>query len=265
MLLAAGARNYDLSSMSCWGGGADSFSNELVETFRELGAKRRFGLKFKPFFIRGYGLAETNSNLSITPPWAVGENCIGWTLPGFKYRVVDKDGRDVNKGEVGELIVKGPTIMREYWGDPDKTAQTIKDGWFYTGDMVSEGKYKLLYFWDREKDIIKCAGWPIYPTELERVIEQHPEIDRACVIAADDPLKGQLPIALVTMKPGCCPEPDDLHAWAKERISAYKCPRYLVIVDSLPLTISLKTRKVELKQIYEEAVKKHGGHANRIL
>ena len=265
MLLAAGAEKFDLSSMTVWGGGADSFSNELVERFRELGAKKRFGLSFKPFFIRGYGLAETNSNFSITPPWPAGQNCIGYALPGFSYRIVDAEGRDVAPGESGELIVRGPTIMREYWHDPVKTADTLKDGWFHTGDVVNKGKWGMLYFMDRGKDIIKCAGWQVYPTELERVIEQHPEIDRACVIGCDDEVKGQLPIALVTVKPGACPEPDALLAWAKERLSAYKCPRYLVIVDSLPMTISLKTRKVELKRMYEQEVQRHGGHANRRL
>lgn len=265
MLLDAGAGNYDLTSIRCWGGGADSFSDELVEEFRGLAARKFLGMKRKPFFIRGYGLAETNSTLSITPPWAAGENCVGWALPKFRCRIVDKEGRDVRRGETGEMIVKGPTVMKEYWNDPEKTRATIRDGWFYTNDVVKKGRYGLYYFIDREKDIIKCSGWPVYPTELERVLETHPEIDRACVIGTDDPIKGQLPVALVTVKAGSDPDPDSLHVWAKERLAAYKCPRYVVLVDRLPMTISLKTRKVELRKTYEEAVQKLGGHANRRL
>jgi long-chain acyl-CoA synthetase len=265
MLLEAGARECDLTSIRCWGGGADSFSDELIEEFRELAARKKWGLRIKPFFIRGYGLAETNSTLTLTLPWATGQNCIGWTLPRFKHRIVDKEGRDVKRGEAGQLLVKGPTIMREYWNDPEKTSSTIRDGWFHTGDVVRQDRFRLLYFIDREKDIIKCSGWPIYPNEIERTLEQHPGIERACVIGAEDKVKGELPVAMVTLRPGCEADPDELHGWARERIAAYKCPRYLVVVDSLPLTISLKTRKVELRKIYEEAVRRHGGHANRVL
>jgi len=265
MLLEAEPDKYDLTSIRCWGGGADSFSDELVEEFRERAARKKWGLTIKPFFIRGYGLAETNSTLTLTLPWALGQDCVGWTLPRFKHRIVDKEGKDVKKGEPGELLVRGPTIMREYWNDPDKTAATLKDGWLYTGDIIRRGKFGLLYFVDREKDIIKCSGWPIYPKEIERSLEQHPDIERACVIGAEDKVKGQLPIAMVILRPGCETDPDQLHAWAKERIAAYKCPRYVVIVDSLPMTISLKTRKVELRNVYEDSVRHHGGHANRDL
>ncbi len=265
MLLAAGANERDLTSINVWGGGADFFSNELVETFREMSSRRRFGVKIKPAFIRGYGLAETNSTLTVTPPWAAGEGCIGWLYPGFEYRIIDEDGKDVPRGEAGELIVRGPTILKEYWQDPEKTGKAVRDGWFYTGDQVRQGRYRLLYFLDRGKDIIKCSGWPIYPTELERTIEQHPEVDRACVIGVPDEVKGQLPIAMVTVKPGKDASPEELYNWARERISAYKCPRYFVVIDKLPMTISLKTRKVELVSIYEEAVKEYGGHAHRKL
>ena len=265
MLLDAEPEKFDLTSIRCWGGGADSFPDELIERFRELAARKKWGFRIKPFFIRGYGLAETNSTLTLTLPWAQGQDCVGWTLPRFKHRIVDKEGRDVKKGEPGELLVRGPTIMREYWNDPDKTAATIQDGWFCTGDIVRQGKFGSLFFIDREKDIIKCSGWPIYPNELERALEENPDIERACVIGVEDRVKGQLPIAMVTLRPGRKADPDRLHAWAKERIAAYKCPRYLVIVGRLPMTISLKTRKVELREIYEHSVRQYGGHANRDL
>jgi acyl-CoA synthetase (AMP-forming)/AMP-acid ligase II len=252
MMLRAGCDKYDLSSMMVWGGGADAFNDDLVNTFRQWGGWNMPGFRIKPIFARGYGMAETAGHVCITPPWPAGGACAGWVVPGIKWRLVDHQGRDVKKGDVGELVIKGPTIMKGYWNDRDKTRDAFLDNdWFRTGDMMYQGKYRLLYFVDREKDVIKCAGYSIFPTEVEYHLSKHPDLDKVVVIAIPDEVKGQLPVALAVPRKGISISPDQVYAWARENIAAYKCPRKVVFVDDIPLTFSLKPKRSELRKKYQ--------------
>jgi acyl-CoA synthetase (AMP-forming)/AMP-acid ligase II len=251
MMLKAGCEKYDLSSMQVWGGGADAFNDDLVSTFRQWGGWKILGFRIKPAFARGYGMAETAGHVCITPPWPVGGACAGWVVPGIKWRLVDHQGRDVKKGQVGELVIKGRTIMKGYWNDPEKTTEAFLDGWFRTGDMMYQGKYGLLYFVDREKDVIKCAGYSIFPTEVEYHLARHPDLERVVVIGIPDQIKGQLPVALAVPRKETSVTPDSVLAWAKEHIAAYKCPRQVAFVEGIPLTFSLKPRRRELREKYQ--------------
>lgn len=250
MLLAAGAEEVDWSSIRVFGGGADAFDDDLVKTIRNLAARRGpLGIKRLPWFIRGYGMAEANSYLAQTPPIPAGDNCCGWVLYPVKCRLVDEDGNDVPKGQPGELLIKGPNVLKGYWNDPDATARALDaDGWFHTGDILRVGKWKMLYFVGRSGDIIKSGGYKISAEEIDQTLRQHPDVETAVTVGIPHPVKGERPFAAVKLRDGATATPDEILAWARERIAPYKCPRALVPVDQIPYTFSLKAKRMEVRE-----------------
>jgi long-chain acyl-CoA synthetase len=139
MLLAAGAATRNLRSIRIWGGGGDAFPDELIRTFQNLAARKVLGLSVRPRFARGYGMAETCGQISVAHGGPMGEGCVGRVIKALEHRIAGEDGRDVPAGEVGELVVRGPTVMSGYWGDPERTRQVLQDGWLRTGDLVRRG------------------------------------------------------------------------------------------------------------------------------
>jgi acyl-CoA synthetase (AMP-forming)/AMP-acid ligase II len=184
LLLAAGASEHDWSCIRTFGGGSDAFDDELVGTVRDLGARRGpFGMRLRPGFIRGYGMAEANSHVSQTPWFETGDNCCGWVMPPVRYRIVDDDGRDVRRGEPGELLLKGPNLTKGYWGDPEATAAAIDaGGWFHTGDLMRAGKWRMLYFIGRSDDIIKSGGYKISASEIDQQLRRHPDVESSATV-----------------------------------------------------------------------------------
>ena len=246
MLLQADVEKYDLTSIQLWGGGADAFPPDLVQRFRELSKRKKWGIPIKPMFVHGYGMAETSGHVCISPPW--GPKCAGWVAPGIHYRIVDQDGHLVKRGETGELELKGPNIMKGYWNDPDKTENAFRDGWFRTGDIMKTGKWRVLEFVDREKDVIKCGGYSIFPTELEQHLSEHPKIERAVVVGVPHPIKGEMPVAFIKLKEGEQATEEEIQVWADEEIASYKRPRRYLFVNSIPMTFSLKPLRKALRE-----------------
>ncbi len=247
MMLQSGADRHDLTSVQVWGGGADAFPPDLVQRFRELSARRRWGLRVKPMFVHGYGMAETAGHVCISPPW--GPPCAGWVVPGIRYRIVDENGHRVARGRPGELQIKGPGIMKGYWNDAEKTTVAFSEGWFRTGDIMRQRRWRILEFVDREKDVIKCGGYSVFPTELEHCLSEYPKIERAVVVGVPHTLKGEMPIAVIKIKDGMDCTEEEIQTWADERIAAYKRPRRYLFMDSIPSTFSLKPLRRELRQI----------------
>lgn len=244
MLLDAGAQERDLSSIGIWGGGADAFTDDLVRTFRAL--SRRHGRRLKPWFIRGYGMAEANSYVSQTLPFETGDNCIGFVMPPVRFRIVDEQGRDVPRGDPGELLLAGPTITKGYWNDPEATAAAIRDGWFHTSDLVRQGRWRMLFFVGRSNDIIKSGGYKIAAAEVDRILVQHPDVQHAATVGIPDAVKGEQPYAAIVLRSGATMSGDEILSWARERIAPYKCPRRIFVLDALPFTISLKPKRREV-------------------
>lgn len=253
LLLKADAEQYDLTSIQLWGGGADAFPPDLVRRFRELSKRKKWGIPIKPLFVHGYGMAETAGHVCISPPW--GPKCAGWVAPGIHCRIVDQDGHPVKRGEPGELEVKGPNVMKGYWNDPNKTEQAFREGWFRTGDIMKTGKWRVLEFVDREKDVIKCGGYSIFPTELEHHLSEHPKIERVVVVGVPHPIKGEMPVAFIKLKDGEQATEDEIQVWADERTAPYKRPRRYLFVDSIPMTFSLKPLR---KALREDAIRNIG-------
>ena len=250
MLLAAGASNVDWSSIRVFGGGADAFDEELVRAVRALGDRPGpAGTRRLPSFIRGYGMAESNSYLTQTPPWETSDNCLGWVMPPVKFRIVDEEGRDVKRGAPGEMLIKGPNVTKGYWNDPEATNAVIDaDGWFHTGDLVRQGKWRMLYFVGRSNDVIKSGGYKISANEIDQHLTQHPDVEHAATVGIPHPLKGERPFAAVKLKPGAQSSADDILAWARERIAPYKCPRGIVIMNDMPFTMSLKPKRRDVRE-----------------
>jgi acyl-CoA synthetase (AMP-forming)/AMP-acid ligase II len=260
MLLDAGARSADLSSIRIWGGGADLFPDDLIREFRELASRPGpLGRKRKPMFIRGYGMAEANSYVTQTPPFECGDACVGWVMPPVKFRIVDEDGNDVPRGQPGELLLKGPNVITQYWNDPEATAEGIRDGWLHTGDMLRQGKWRMLYFHARTKEIIKSGGYKIAAAEIDQVMRGHPDVEQVATVGVPDARKGERPFAAVVLRAGSTATAASVLDWARERIAPYKCPRRIFIVDAIPFTFSMKPKRLEVRDQVIALIEAEGG------
>ena len=249
MLLDAGALDRDLTSIRIWAGGADAFSDDLVRTFRGAAARRGpGGVKRKPMFIRGYGMAEANSYVAQTPPFECGDNCLGWVLPPTRYRIVDEEGRPVPRGRAGELVISGPNVTTGYWEDPEATRGAFtENGWFRTADIVRRGKWRMLFFEGRSGDIIKSGGYKISAAEVDHLLSEHPDVEHAATVGVPDRLKGERPMAAVMLRAGAQATAEEILEWARGRIAAYKCPRRIVLMPDMPFTFSLKPKRYEVR------------------
>jgi acyl-CoA synthetase (AMP-forming)/AMP-acid ligase II len=256
MLIDAGLLQRDLTSMRIWAGGADAFSDELVKTLRDAAVRRGpGGVKLKPMFIRGYGMAEANSYVAQTPPFEAGDNCLGWVLPPVKYRIVDDQMHDVTNRKPGELLLKGPNLTTGYWDDAEATSRSfVGDGWFRTYDIVRKGKWGMLYFVGRSNEIIKSGGYKISAAEIDEILEQHPDVEHAATVGVPDEVKGERPMSAVMLRAGATCGGEDVLAWARERIAPYKCPRRVFVMPDLPFTFSIKPKRFEVRERIQKAL-----------
>jgi acyl-coenzyme A synthetase/AMP-(fatty) acid ligase len=151
----------------------------------------------------------------LSPPgigFGLGES-LGFPLPGYRFRVVDATGRDVTGGETGELWLRGPGVTKGYWGDAEATAAAVTpDGWLRTGDLARKGPFGTVMFAGRQKDVIKHGGYSVYAVEVERTLEEHPDVLEAAVVGVLDERKGEVPAAVVRLRPGVDFDPE----WVKK-------------------------------------------------
>ncbi|HEV7755568.1 MAG TPA: AMP-binding protein, partial [Mycobacteriales bacterium] len=240
MLHAPGAAGADVSTLRlCVSGGA-AMPVEVLRSFEAT---------FDCVVLEGYGLSETSPVVSFNHPHAerrVGS--IGTPIRGVEMRLVDDDGKDVPPGEVGEIAVRGPNVMKGYWGKPEETAKAIPDGWFRTGDLArkdDEGYYAIV---DRKKEMIIRGGYNVYPREVEEALHEHPAVAEVASIGIPHPQLGEEVGAAVVLRPGATATPDELREWAKARVAAYKYPRHVWLADSLPkgATGKILRRKVRV-------------------
>ena len=139
-------------------------------------------------------------------------------------KIVDQAGKPVKKGEIGELLIKGPNVMKEYWGLPDKTKEAIRDGWFHSGDLMREDEDGFIYVAGRKKDMIISGGENIYPLEVEQVINELPEINEVAVIGIADEKWGEIPVAYLSLNNGRTKSEEEIKAYCQKRLAKYKIP-----------------------------------------
>jgi acyl-CoA synthetase (AMP-forming)/AMP-acid ligase II len=166
-------------------------------------------------------------------------------------RIVDEAGHDVPRGEVGELAVSGPGVMRGYHGHEDETRHALSDdGWVRTGDLARRGRLGLVEFAGRKKDVIKHGGYSVFAAEVEGVLEEHPDVLECAVVGLPDERKGEVPAAAVRCRAGASITDSELLAWAADRLAEYKMPQRVVFVDALPRTGTNKVRKGDLVRLF---------------
>jgi long-chain acyl-CoA synthetase len=209
----------------CVSGGA-SMPVEILRGFEE---------KFGCVILEGYGLSETSPVASFNHPDRVRKpGSIGTPVEGVQMRLVDDNGQDVADGEIGEIAIRGHNVMKGYWGRPEATAEAITDGWFHTGDMARVDEDGYYYIVDRKKDLIIRGGYNVYPREIEEVLHEHPAVAEVAVIGMPHAELGEEVGAAVALKPGATATPEDLRTFARDKVAAYKYPRRVWLVDSLP-------------------------------
>jgi acyl-CoA synthetase (AMP-forming)/AMP-acid ligase II len=168
-------------------------------------------------------------------------------VPDQEIRVVDENDRDVEVGQAGEIVMRGPNVMKGYYKDPKATAEVMRNGWLHTGDIGCFDIDQFLYYKDRKKDMIVRGGFNIYPAEVESVIYEHPSVQQCAVVGKVHKKLGEDILAYVTLKEGKTTTAEELTMFCKERLAEFKCPRDIRIVDSLPLNASGKIDKVRLR------------------
>jgi acyl-CoA synthetase (AMP-forming)/AMP-acid ligase II len=262
MMIEAGAEERDLRSVRLFASGADVMPEDLIRKFKKMGAIATLPIVGasvgEAAFVDGYGMVELGGGVAIrfSLPMMnlpVASNVVS-PLPGYKLRVIDEEtGDDVRMGQVGELVVKGPGVMKGYHGKDDATKETItEDGWLRTGDLARKGPLGLVEFAGRKKHVIKHGGYSVFAVEVERSLEEHPAVAEAAVIGLPDDRKGEVPVAVVRVGDGGDVNEKELVDWAREHMADYKSPRQVKIVDKLPRTGTDKVQKDELLKLFQE-------------
>jgi fatty-acyl-CoA synthase len=174
----------------------------------------------------------------------------GYAIPGVELRVVDANDNDVPRDglTIGEIVARGDGVMEGYWRQPSATAEALRGGWFHTGDMATVNEEGYLLVVDRKKDIIVSGGENISSLELEKAILAHPAVLEAGVIPVPDEKWGEVPKALVALKPNAAVTESELIAFCRSRLAHYKCPRSFEFVTSLPKTATGKILKRDLRK-----------------
>jgi long-chain acyl-CoA synthetase len=232
------AGRFDTSSMRLWGSGAAPLPLEIVEPF-----ERTFGGRI----LEGYGLTEASPVVSAHRLSGVRKlGSVGQPLPGVTVSILDDADRPLPAGELGEICVRGPNVMQGYYRLPEETARTLRGGWLHTGDVGRQDADGYLFIVERKKDLIIRGGFNVYPREVEEVLYAHPAVAEAAVVGVGDVLMGEEVVAFVVLRAGAGEDPQGLVAWCKERLTAFKYPRRIVLVDRLPRSATGKILKSHL-------------------
>ena len=241
LLQAVDAGHYDLSALRVAVSGGAPIPAEVIDSFES-----RFGVPI----LEGYGLSESSStatfNISVSERKVYS---VGKPIWGTGLQIWDEDSRPLPPGpeHVGEVVLRGTNIMVGYHNNPDATAKAFAGGWFHTGDLGYIDSDGFLFIVDRIKDLIIRGGYNVYPREVEEVLYAHPAVAEAAVIGVPDPRLGEEVRAIVAVKPGQTVTEAELIAFVKERVAAYKYPRTIEFVDSLPKNATGKILKKELR------------------
>lgn len=226
--------------------GGAPMPTELIEQVKDMGI----------FFGEGYGLSESTALGISNPIMGHKVGSIGVPVPDNDVRLVSiEDGvTDVKQGEPGEIIMKGPLIMQGYWNNPQETAGQLKEGWLYTGDIAVQDEDDYFFIVDRKKDMIIAGGYNIYPREIDEVLFQHPKVEEGVAVGIADKYRGETVKAFVVLKPGETATAEEIIAFCRERLAAYKVPKQVEFRSSLPKSAIGKVLRKILRE--EEMTKK---------
>lgn len=208
---------------------------------------KAFGDRFGAVVVDGYGLSETTAAATFNAPGGERrQGSVGKVQPGLSIAILDGEGNEVDPGEVGEVAIDGPVVMREYWNRPEATAEARCGSWFLTGDYGRMDDDGYVWIVDRKKDLIIRGGYNVYPREVEEVLYTHPSVLEAAVVGVPDERLGEEIAAVVTPRIGETVDPEALRGWLGERVSDYKVPRIYHLVEALPKGATGKILKREI-------------------
>ncbi|STO11546.1 Long-chain-fatty-acid--CoA ligase [[Flavobacterium] thermophilum] len=239
-----GVEQYGISSIKTCNSGSAPMPLELM---------RDFEAKTGAVILEGYGLSEASPVTHCNPPFAARKpGTVGIGMPLTEYKVVDvaTGTQELPPGEVGELIIRGPQVMKGYWNMPEETAAVLRDGWLYTGDLASIDEEGYVTIVDRKKDLIIAGGYNIYPREIEEVLYEHPAVREAAAVGVPDPYRGETVKAIIVLKEGMQASEEEIIAHCRKNLAAYKVPRIVEFRAELPKT---NVGKILRRALREEA------------
>jgi len=244
--LVNAANQYDMKSLSLVLCGAAPVPEELYHSVEKA---------FNCMMVEGWGLTEGTGNATATPPGVrkVGSCGIPFDGIGVECAIVDEKDNLLPYGEVGELVQRGSLTMKGYLGNPEATAETLRNGWLHTGDLARKDEDGYIYIVDRKKDVIIRGGFNIYPAEVESAIYTHPSIMEAAVFGVSDQRKGETVAVAIMPKAGMKVTEEEIAAHCQERLARYKVPKYIKIMqEPLPKSATGKILRRVLKENFEK-------------
>ena len=223
MLLFEGADNYDISSLRFCITGGSAIPPEYMPMFKE---------KFGVVLAQGYGLTEASPVCSVSRIDGVQKpGSIGLPMPGVEAKVFDETGADLPAENTGELVIRGPNVMKGYYKNEKATAEVIKNGWLHTGDLARIDKEGYIFLEGLKKRMIITSGFNVYPVEIENILRMHPEVSDARVTGREDLMRGESVRALVIKKQGSSVNEKDITKHCRKYLSSYKSPREVEFVE----------------------------------
>jgi fatty-acyl-CoA synthase len=240
---------YDISSLRRASGGGAAMPAAVAQKLLDLTGQT---------YMEGYGLSETMAASHVNPPGRMKQQCLGVPYLNVDSRIVDPTTlKELPQGEVGEIWINGPQVFQGYWNDPQKTEEAFAelDGkrFFRSGDLGYVDAEGFFFFTDRLKRMINASGFKVWPAEVEAMMYQHPAVQECCIIAARDPYRGETVKAVVVKRQGAEASAEDITQWAHDKMAAYKVPRIVEFVDTLPKSA---TGKVMWRLLQEKEMAK---------
>ena len=239
---------YDLSSWKAAISGSAPLPAEVLRKFEE---------KFKIPMIEGYGLTEVTTAATSNPVFRVRKpGSVGLPFADLEVKIFDEEDREVPAGEVGEVVIRGPAVMKGYYNNPEATAETLKGGWLHTGDLGKVDEEGYVYILDRKKDMIICSGYNVYPREIEELLHTHPGVLEAAVIGIPDPKRGESPMAFIIPRPGTKVTEPELIQFCRDNLAAYKAIKAVKFMEEFPRNPNRKVLKRELREMVAASERK---------
>ena len=229
---------HDLSSVRLWGTAGAAMPADISQKLRQY-----FGMEAVDF----WGMTESTAHVTCQSLDGAGKpGSVGKVLPGWELKIVDSSGKALSPNQPGEIIVRGP-IMKGYYTNPQATAEAVKDGWLYTGDIGRVDEDGDLFLMGRSREIIIIKGQNVYPGDIEEVLYTHPKVAEAAVVGIPDEIRGETIRAIISLKEGEVATEQEIKHFCREHMADYKVPRQVGFMDSLPKTAAGKIDKEELK------------------